>query len=161
MRNVLLTRGAAALLVAALLATSARAQQTTILVTPPLQLGNPSFAPEGEADVGVECIAVNTTLQPRHIALQIFDGQGVQTRPPTSPTPTPGPTPTPIPPFQAAILDDPGYESPGSAAAGIRYCMIVVEGSANDVRTTFCLRDAPVGRCTVAVEASELVAPIP
>lgn len=126
--------------------------QTTVLVTPPLQLGDPSA--EGIPGYGVECIATNASFEARRIAIQIFDGQGVPTAPPASPTATPGPTPTPVPPFQAAIRDDPGYDSPGSAAAGIRYCVITVDASADDVRTTFCLRDYPVGRCTVAVEGT-------
>lgn len=131
----------------------ALAQQQTILITPPLQLGTPQ---NPGLNTGAQCIATNATLQTRQITLQMFDGLGVPTKPED------GPVAQAVAPLAVAVLDDGGYTQPTSAAEGVRYCLITVAGTANDVRATLCLRsDAPEGRCTVAVEATTLsVTPI-
>jgi len=132
---------------------SARAQDATVLITSALQLGTPNT----EEDLGALCTATNVTFEARRIQLQIFDGQGIRTAPAATPTPRPGstpsPTPTPIGAFQSAILGDAGYTSPGSSAAGLRYCVVIVDGTADDVRATMCLTDLASGRCVVSSEA--------
>ncbi len=130
------------------------AQEATVLITSALQLGTPNT----EEDLGALCTATNVTFEARRIQLQIFDGQGIRTAPPAAtPTPRPGSTPSPTPTaigaFQSAILGDAGYTSPGSSAAGLRYCVVIVDGTADDVRATMCLTDLASGRCVVSSEA--------
>jgi len=134
-------------------ALSARAQDATVLITAALQLGTPNT----DEDLGALCTATNVTFEARRIQLQIFDGQGIRTAPAATPTPRPGETPSPTPTaigaFQSAILGDAGYTSPGSSAAGLRYCVVIVDGTADDVRATMCLTDLASGRCVVSSEA--------
>jgi hypothetical protein len=132
---------------------AAEAQESSVLITSALQLGTPN----SDEDFGALCTATNVTFQARRIQLLIYDGQGIRTVPATSPTPRPGetpaPTPTPIAAFESAILGDSGYEAPGSAAAGLRYCVVIVDGEPDDVRATMCLTDLASGRCVVSSEA--------
>lgn len=131
----------------------AAAQEATVLITSALQLGTPNE----DEDYGALCTATNVTFEARRIQLQMFDGQGVRTAPAATPTPvagaTPSPSPTAIGAFQTAILGDAGYPEPGSAAAGLRYCVVIVEGEADDVRATMCLTDLASGRCVASSEA--------
>lgn len=126
-----------------------------LLITPALQLGTPA----GEEDYGALCTAINVSVEPRQIQLAMFDGQGVRTRPAPTPTPgagatpTPGPTQTPIAFLGSAILGDPGYEAPGSSAAGLRYCIVIFDGEPDDVRASMCVTDNATGRCVTVVEA--------
>ena len=126
---------------------------TTVLITPALQLGTPS----AEEDFGALCMAINVSEPERQIQLVMFDGQGVRTAPGPTPIPvtgtTPSPSPTPIALFGSAILGDPGYPAPGSAAAGLRYCAVIYQGEPDDVRASLCVTDAATGRCVTSVEA--------